>query len=50
MKAALGEANMAQSLQVAEYAPVPDPGERPERSRKLVKALLDKKAIGESSC
>ena len=39
---ALGEAYMAHKLHLAGYTPVPDPGERAERSRKLVKALLDK--------
>ena len=33
---------MAQKLHLAGYTPVPDPGERAERSRKLVKALLEK--------
>jgi hypothetical protein len=41
-KTALGEAYIARTLQLARYSPVPDPGERPERFRKLVMTLLDK--------
>ena len=41
VKTAFGEAYMAQQLHLAGYTPVPDPGERAERSRKLVKALLE---------
>ena len=41
MTTALGEAYMARTLQVAGHAPVPDPGQIPERSRKLVKALFE---------
>ena len=42
MNTALGEADMARNMQLAGYAPAPDPGKRPERSRKLVNALLEK--------
>ena len=45
----LGEAYMARILDLAGYAPVPDPGARPETSRKLVKALLEKKASEDSA-
>ena len=38
---ALGEAYMAQQLHLAGYTPVPDPGERAERSRIFAKALLE---------
>ena len=42
VKTALSEAYMAHNMHLAGYTPLPDPGERAERSRKLVKALLEK--------
>ncbi|MFM7987681.1 MAG: hypothetical protein ACKPKO_51045, partial [Candidatus Fonsibacter sp.] len=39
---ALGEAYMVHKLHFAGYTPVPDPGERADKSRKLVKALFEK--------
>ena len=42
VKTILGEAYMARKMQMSGHAPVPDPGDRPERSRKLVRALLEK--------
>ena len=42
MKTALGEAYIAQKMHMAGYMPVPDPGDRAERSRNLARALLEK--------
>ena len=36
----LGKAYMDRKIQIPGHVPVPDPGEKPERSRKCVKALL----------
>jgi len=47
---ALGEAYMAQKLHLAGYTPVPDPGERADKSDKLVKGFVGQKAIEDSSC
>ena len=36
----LGNSYMARKISLPGHTPVPDPGEKPERSRKLMKALL----------
>ena len=36
----MGKAYMGRKIQIPGRAPVPDPGEKPERPRQFVKALL----------
>ena len=38
----LGHAYMSRKLSLPGHTPVPDPGDKPERSRKMIKALLEK--------